>query len=272
MRHAGLVIPDRPLRDVEIPVAVQQVAAGRPVRAVWENELGGLTFEVGTGPGRWFVKWAPAGSGISLPKEAQRLAWAARWISVPQLLDQGSDATGSWIVTAGLDGDTAVAQRWKAVPARAVEAIGEGLRALHDALPVEHCPFSWSAEGRVAEARHRAANRHLDPKRWHPDHHQLSIEEALQLIADTPPVDRFVVCHGDACAPNTLLGDDGDCIGHVDLGALGVADRWADLAIATWSTQWNFGPGWEDRLLDAYEIEPDDERTRYYRLLWDLGP
>jgi len=53
---------------------------------------------------------------------------------------------------------------------------------------------------------------------------------------------------------------------------LGVADRWADLAIATWSTTWNYGPGWETPLLDAYGVAPDPERSRYYRLLWDLGP
>ena len=59
--------------------------------------------------------------------------------------------------------------------------------------------------------------------------------------------------------------------GHVDLGDLGVADRWADLAIATWSTGWNYGPGWERLLLDAYGIKPGAERIRYYRLLWELG-
>ena len=31
------------------------------------------------------------------------------------------------------------------------------------------------------------------------------------------------------------------------------------------------GTGWEQVLLDAYGIKPDAERTRYYRLLWDLG-
>ncbi len=70
-------------------------------------------------------------------------------------------------------------------------------------------------------------------------------------------MDRLVVCHGDACAPNTLLG------------ALGVADRWADIAVATWSTRWNYGPGWEDLLLDAYGIARDDEGTDFYRRLWD---
>jgi kanamycin kinase len=56
------------------------------------------------------------------------------------------------------------------------------------------------------------------------------------------------------------------------MGALGVADRWADLAVATWSTRWNYGDGWERPLLDAYGVDPDPDRTAYYRLLWDLGP
>lgn len=94
----------------------------------------------------------------------------------------------------------------------------------------------------------------------------------LRLLDTPPPVDKLVVCHGDACAPNTLIGDDGRWTGHVDLGALGTADRWADLAVATWSTQWNFGPGWERHLLNAYGIDPDPERIEYYRLLWDLDP
>jgi kanamycin kinase len=86
-----------------------------------------------------------------------------------------------------------------------------------------------------------------------------------------PPTDKLVVCHGDACAPNTLLAADGHWSGHVDLGMLGVADRWADLAVATWSAEWNYGPGWDGLLLDSYGIRPDPERTRYYRLLWDLS-
>jgi aminoglycoside phosphotransferase len=31
-------------------------------------------------------------------------------------------------------------------------------------------------------------------------------------------------------------------------------------------------PGWEDVLLAAYGVAPDPARTRYYRLLYDLGP
>jgi kanamycin kinase len=98
------------------------------------------------------------------------------------------------------------------------------------------------------------------------------VDQALGLLADIPAVDRLVVCHGDACAPNTLITEDGRWSGHVDLGDLGVADRWADLAIASWSLAWNYGPGWDGLLLDAYGVAADPGRTRYYRLLWDLGP
>jgi kanamycin kinase len=219
-----------------------------PVRLVWRNELGGLTFRIGDGADCRFLKWSPRASGLDLGPEAARLTWAVPFTPVPEVLETGADGSGWWMVTAALPGESAVADRWKADPATAVVAIGEGLRALHDALPVDRCPFSWSVEDRLAKG--------LAPPP----------EES------PPPIDRLVVCHGDPCSPNTLIGDDGRWSGHVDLRDLGVADRWADLAVATWSTEWNYGPGWERALLDAYGIGPDPERTHYYRLLWGPGP
>ena len=257
--------------DAAVPAAVAAAAAGQTVRLVWRNEVGGLTFEAGRGAGRCFIKWSPAASRIDLAEEAERLAWAAPFHPVPRVLARGADATGSWLVTAALPGDSAVSQKWVADPATAVQAIGAGLRALHRALPVAACPFSWSAGDRLADARRQAAAGRIDPHDWHEIHQRLGVAGALRLAADIPPTDRMVVCHGDACAPNTLLTPDGCWSGHVDLGLLGIADRWADIAVATWSAEWNYGPGWEPLLLDAYGVEPDPGRTRYYRLLWDLS-
>jgi len=262
--------PPPPGLPVPGPVAAE--AGAERLRAVWANELGGATFEIGAGARRRFVKWAPSGSGIDLAAEAARMAWAAAFTPVPRLLAHAMDDSGSWLVTSALQGEMAVTDRWRKRPRIAVTAIGEGLRAMHDALPADRCPFSWSTGDRLREIHELAAADLLDPANWHPDHRDLSVEAALELLADSPPVDELVVCHGDSCAPNTLITNDGRCSGHVDLGALGVADRWADLAIATWSTTWNYGPQWQLPLLDAYGIAPDPDRTRYYRLLWDLGP
>jgi aminoglycoside phosphotransferase len=258
--------------DVTVPAAVAALAAGGPVRAVWENVLGGLTFDVGTGRRRCYVKWAPHHIGIDHDAEAARLGWAQAFTPVPRVLDRGADEEGTWLVTSPVPGTNAVTERWRADPRTAVTAVGRGLRALHDALPVDTCPFSWSQRERVADARRRASHGRIDPERWHEDHRHLALTRALEILGDAPPIDVAVVCHGDACAPNTVLGEDGRWSGHVDVGSLGVADRWADLAVATWSTQWNYGPGWEDTLLRAYGVEHDPVRSAYYRLLWDLGP
>jgi kanamycin kinase len=192
-----------PAGTVPVPTAVVAAAAGDDLRPVWRNQLGGLTFEIDpTGPRRRFAKWAPAATALDLPGEATRLRWARAFVTVPEPIDLGTDADGTWLVTTALAGRSAVDPRWRDDPTTACRALGAGLRALHDALPVDHCPFSWSVADRIARAGIDAA-----------------------LVGDPPPVDRLVVAHGDACAPNTLLADDGRVTGQVDLGAMGVAHR-----------------------------------------------
>ena len=90
-----------------------------------------------------------------------------------------------------------------------------------------------------------------------------------ETLGPRPPIDQPVVVHGDACAPNTLISAAGEWTGNVDFGDLGVGDRWADLAIASLSLDWNFGEGHQPELFDAYGIEPDEIRIRYYRALWE---
>lgn len=260
------------LAGIGVPERVRTLAGAEPVAPVWRNEAGGLTFAVGTGAGRRFVKWAPTGSVLDFAAEAARLRWAISYVTVPRVLGSGVDEAGSWLVMAGLPGRSAADPYWQSRPALAVPAVGAGLRRLHDALPVTDCPFSSAAQLRLADARARARRGLIDPALWHAEYHDLTVSDALAQLADIPDPDRIVVCHGDGCPPNTLLADDGSLSGHVDLGELGVADRWSDLAVATWSTTWNYGAGWERVLLDAYGIGPDTERIAYYRLLWQLGP
>lgn len=234
--------PETVVRGLVLPSALRPIVEDCPVVRVWRNDLGGLTFRVGADR---FLKWSPDGVGLpSIANETARLHWAARWTAVPRVLDSGAVEGGEWLLTAALPGESAVTARWARQPTRAARAIGAGLRALHDALPLDDCPFTWSVEHRLAA-------------------------KGIDTFPAPPDIDRLVVCHGDACAPNTLIGDDGHFTAHVDLGRLGVADRWADLAVATYSLGWNFGEGHDDALLDAYGIAADADRSAYYRALWD---
>ncbi|WP_166982205.1 aminoglycoside 3'-phosphotransferase [Paramicrobacterium fandaimingii] len=242
-----------PTAPVAIPEAVASLGRGDRLVPVWRNALGGLTFRAEARTRRRaprYIKWGPLQSETSMAAEAARLAWAEQYITVPRVRECGADATHEWLVTEALAGESAVAPRWLAEPARAVAAVGRGLRALHEALPVDACPFDWSVESRIANAARRGI--HL-PKSLH----------------EAPDADTLVVCHGDACCPNTLIDDAGEWSGHVDLGALGIADRWADIAVASMSTEWNYGPGWEGALIEAYGLTPDRERLAYYRDLWN---
>jgi aminoglycoside phosphotransferase len=260
-----------PPGGVAVPETVRLAARGQPIRLVWRNAMEGLTFEVGKGATRYFVKWTPPAAGPSAADEAARMAWLASYSRVPRVLDilADPDSDATVLITAPLPGESAIADRWKSDPSTAVRVIGQGLRHLHDHAPIESCPFTWSVEQRVQEAHRRIDSGETRPSAWHPEHRTVSVNDALRTLGSIPSVDQLVVCHADACAPNTII-DEGTWSGHVDLGGAGIADRWADLAIATWTTRWNYGDGWEQELLDAYGIEPDPARIDYYRLLWDL--
>src|SRR5690606_28392551 len=145
------------------------------------------------------------------------------------------DADGEWMLTRAIDAASAVSLAH--APRTAAVALGEGLRALHEALPTATCPFDWSAASRGA--------------------------------AEAPAVEQLVVAHGDACLPNTLVDSSGSWVAHVDLGALGLADRWADLAVASMSLDWNLGEGWQGEFFAAYGVARDEERIRFYRDLWN---
>ena len=232
------------------PAAVERLSAGQPVTPVWINSEGGIAFRIGGDAAR-FVKWAPAGSDLDLAAEADRLRWASHYAKVPRVLGWGADSSGSWLVTSALVGETAVSNRWKAEPETAVRVAGAALRELHEALPVAQCPFDWSIGTRLIRAG-------------------LGVS-ADKVLAEAPPIDQLVVCHGGACVPNTLIDMDGTFAGHVGMGQLGIADRWADIAIGSWSTEWNYGPGWENVYFEAYGIAADLPRIGFYRQLWDYA-
>jgi kanamycin kinase len=124
----------------------------------------------------------------------------------------------------------------------------------------------------LAHARARVAAGLVDPARdFHREHAHLTAEAAVQQLIDTAPEPGpEVVCHGDYCLPNAFLAD-GRVSGYLDLGRVGIADRWWDIAIGAWSCEWNLGQGSGELFFSAYGVAIDEERVAWYRLLYDLS-
>ncbi|MGO1410239.1 MAG: phosphotransferase [Microbacterium sp.] len=234
--------------DVDIPARLVELAGDDALEAVWRNELGGLTVRIRGREAHRYIKWQPpTGLGaerdrdVDLVAEAERLRWAGDFIRVPRVVDVGVEGDASWLMTEAIDARSAFDPRWRDSPELVVRAMARGLRRMHDALPVDACPYRGTWLGSKATL--------------------------------APEPERLVVCHGDPCVPNTLLDDSGEFAGHVDLARLGAADRWADLSIATYSISWNvnFGRDYDELFFRTYGIEPDRERIRAYRRLWDAA-
>ena len=95
-------------------------------------------------------------------------------------------------------------------------------------------------------------------------------DQLVARLLETRPADEdLAVCHGDLCLPNVLLDPETyEVTGLIDAGRLGVADRWADLALATRSMAYELNPPYDaGRFLARYGIEPDPAKTAFYRLL-----
>lgn len=201
-----------------------------------------------------YVKIAPA-----MVAEAQRIEWLSRTgISGPTVVDAGESDGIEWLVMTAVPG-RAVYEPWPSEQRmRVIDAAADQLRALHT-LPIRDCPFDRTLDVALADARKRQ-----------PDNAELLAE----LDRLRPTTEDLVVCHGDFCTPNVMISAETlQPAGLLDLGKLGRADRYADLALMCGSLANGLNPqyGQEhvDRFLIAYGADPNDTRLTYYlRLDW----
>lgn len=252
------------------PAQIARYVAGWPATLVWDHGPA-RTWQL-TGPDgqQLYLKAAPADAAVPLRAEAGRTRWArAAGLPVPRILAACGDGQADWLLSEALPGIMAADPRLRADPATLVPILARALRRFHD-IPAGECPFPFTAADALARIRRRVAAGQIGPADMHDQHQHLSPAGALaELERLRPDREDLVICHGDYCLPNVLI-EDGVAVGFVDLGELGVADRWWDLATGSWSVTWNLGPGWEDLFLASYGVERDERRIAFYRLLYDM--
>jgi kanamycin kinase/aminoglycoside 3'-phosphotransferase-2 len=243
-----------------------------------------------SGPGELYVKTAGPGGhpepGADLRHEAACTRWLrAQGLPAPEVVDAGAADGMSWLVTEARPGRS-LAEPWpERLRAGAVEAMAGFARRLHE-LPVDGCPFVRDLSVTVPLAGAAVAAGCVDEGDF--EDHRLGRSAAdllAELVRTRPAAEDLVVCHGDLCAPNVLVDPETlEVSGVVDLGRLGVADRYLDLALACRSLRDEelnpqHGPAAAERFLRAYAaggadgtageggVRPDPARLEFYTLL-----
>ncbi|MFD6275790.1 APH(3'') family aminoglycoside O-phosphotransferase [Streptomyces sp. NPDC060209] len=222
-----------------------------------------------------YAKCVPARDAADLLAERDRIAWlSGRGVPGPRVLDWSSGDAGACLVTSAVPGVPA-----DQVPAEELrvswERIADAVRRLHE-VPVSRCPFRRGLDAMVAVARDVVARGAVNPEflpveQQHTPPTQLLTRLTRQVprrrdqeVADT------VVCHGDLCLPNIILDPQTlNVSGFIDLGRLGPADRYADLALLFADARETWVDEEQARAADMafaerYGIALDHDRLRFY--------
>ncbi|TDD43049.1 APH(3'') family aminoglycoside O-phosphotransferase [Saccharopolyspora elongata] len=247
--------------------------AGHEWHPVLGGESGAGTFR--SADGSRYAKCVAADQAGELEQERDKAEWlCTNGIPGPRVLDWSAGDEGACLVTSAVAGVPA-----DAVPAetlaRAWESISDAVRRLHE-LPAGSCPFSRDLSKMFAIAQDVVARGAVNPEFLPVEQQQ---EEPVVLLADLAPqlpqrleqeAAETVVCHGDLCLPNIILDPDAlEVAGFIDLGRLGTADPYADIALLlansreTWPDESSASVA-DETFARRYGIELDADRQRFY--------
>lgn len=235
------------------------------------GESGGAVYRLHgkTGAPDLFLKHGQSSIAGDITDEMVRLRWLASHIPVPAVEGFVTTQDEAWLLMTAVPGQTAY-QLLEAQPDTrigVVDALANFLRRLH-AIPVSECPFNSDHAYRLARARERIDAGLVEEDDFDDEREGWTAEqvwEAMQRLLPMPS--DPVVTHGDFSLDNILMLD-GEVVGCIDAGRVGIADRYQDLAIL-WNSLGEFDASLQDRLLEQYGIADADERKLQFHLLLD---
>lgn len=248
----------------------EAIPEGYAAEAVTNGESGGRVYRL-TCPGRQalFFKYGSGRVARDILDEIARLQWLQKRLPAPRVRRFGGNEACAWMLTTALGGRPASECLARNPESRTaiVQAMAEFLQRMHR-LPVESCPFRSDHRVRMFEARRNLEAGLVDVEDFDEQRRGWTAERVwAQLSALAPGKVDSVVTHGDYSLDNIHVSR-GRVVGVLDVGRLGVADPYQDLAIL-WSNLAEFGPALQQSLLDAYGTPRPDRRRLEFHLCLD---
>ena len=213
--------------------------------------------------------------------EYEIMKWLEGKLPVPKVLCYETKDGVSYMLMSRVKGKMACDEFYMKRPELLVEVLAKGLKQLWS-VDVSKCLCNNDLDKKLRMAKYNVEHGLVDED----DAEQGTFgeegfknpEQLLEWLVEHRPSEEPVLSHGDFCLPNIFAEDD-SVSGYIDLGKMGKADKWQDIALCYRSLKHNYegkyGEGvyecFEPNLLfEKLELEPDWEKINYYILLDEL--
>jgi kanamycin kinase/aminoglycoside 3'-phosphotransferase-3 len=209
------------------------------------------------------------------------MMWLDGKLPVPRVLGFEKQEGYSFLLMSKIDGVMSCHNFYLERPDELTMLLAEGLKMLWD-VDVACCPFLSHLHVKLTQAQYNVQMGLVDVDDAQPETFGergfKNPERLLQWLMDNKPEEELVLSHGDFCLPNIFLKEH-KVSGFIDLGKMGIADKYQDIALCYRSLKKNLAGAYggsvreeiDDKLLfDNLGIAPDYEKIRYYILLDEL--
>lgn len=186
---------------------------------------------------KWVLKAEPLADTSNLLREKENLDWLSSKLPVPKAEWYRRENGWEWLLMEYLPGSASYAYKPKGDVGK---LLGESLKAFHQLNSKGMSNTSNQTEVVLGKLESEFSTEYVGIKTLLP--------QAWDLV----------VSHGDYCLPNVFL-QDGGLAGYIDVGTLGVYDRYHEIYLCLWSLKYNKLEEESDNFLKAYGISQLDQ-------------
>lgn len=235
------------------------------------GESGGAVYRLHGKAPNLFLKQGRDAVADDITDEMVRLRWLAVYMPVPRVVHFVRTPDEAWLLMTAMRGKTAyqVLESSPGAGPGVVDALVRFLRQMH-AIPVNVCPFNSDYAFRLSRARARIDAGLIEVDDFDEEREGWTAEEVWEAMHTLLPLwPDPVVTHGDFSLDNLLIHE-GEVVGCIDVGRVGVADRYQDLAIL-WNCLGEFDASLQERVFSQYGIaEPNLRKLQFHLMLDEL--
>lgn len=213
--------------------------------------------------------------------EHKMINWLKNKVLAPECIFHYVENGMDYLLMSKIPGKMSCEEEFMRNPDFLVSVIADSIKLLWN-VDVSDCPVKNDLSTVLSTAEYRVEHGLVDVNDAEPETFGKNgfkgPEELFRWLCDNRPEEDFVLTHGDFCLPNIFI-DGSKFSGFVDIGRMGIADRYQDIAICLRSLRHNFDGTYGGKAYEGYDeamffsalgIEPDFDKIRYYTLLDEL--